>query len=366
MKINGKHYRTIWFDDTEEAVFHIIDQTKLPFEFCIQDVSTSDEAVRAIKNMTVRGAPLIGATAIFGLYLAVNESYSFKNPSGYLQKQAQKLIQARPTAVDLEKSVRLFLSRIGDIKNQDSLKHSARQFALQYAEQSVEQCLKIGQNGLPLIKNIFEKKKKEVNILTHCNAGWLATVDYGTALAPIYLAHQEGVPLHIWVDETRPRNQGSLLTAFELSHENIPHTIISDNTGGYLMQNGMVDMVIVGTDRTKLSGKVANKIGTYLKALAAYDNQIPFYVAAPSTSIDFENEDFIIEKRSAEEVRKIKGKYGNKIINVLISNESSPALNYAFDITPARYVTQLITERGCCLPEREEILKLFPEKSHGF
>lgn len=362
MKINGIHYRTIWPDETNKRIIHLIDQTMLPFIFEIKDMKTSDQSVQYIKKMVVRGAPLIGITAIFGMYLAVCEAVDRKNAIKYINHQAEKLIHARPTAVDLEKSVKMFLNELLQQNRISEIHESAFEIAVKFWNTSANVCKKIGEHGLPLIESVYNRKKSAVNILTHCNAGWLATVDYGTALAPIYMAHQAGIPLHIWIDETRPRNQGSLLTAFELLHEHIHHTIIVDNAGGYLMQKGMVDMVIVGTDRTTLNGDVTNKTGTYLKALAAYDNQIPFYVAAPSSSIDFEGNAFIIEERSGDEVRKIRGKLGSKIVNILITNEKSPVSNYAFDITPARLVTRLITERGICKPDRNSILSLFPEK----
>jgi methylthioribose-1-phosphate isomerase len=356
MKINKHPYEGIWLDENQKV--QVIDQRFIPFELKILELMNLDDAVFAIKEMVVRGAPLIGVTAAFGMYLAIKEGI---DP----QKASKKLKASRPTAVDLEKNVDKVLLAIKDSDNPlgDSLKE-----AMQLKEETINQCKKIGLHGLKLIEDIYDKNgKKPVNILTHCNAGWLATVDYGTATAPIYLAHNKGIPVHVWVDETRPRNQGAFLTTYELGQHGVPHTLIADNTGGHLMQHGMVDVVIVGTDRTSRNGDVANKIGTYLKALAAFDNQIPFYVAAPSSSIDFNLTDGIknipIETRDEKEVKYMRGLAKNKISEFLICPAETPAANYAFDVTPARLIKGLITERGICAANEEAILSLFPEFS---
>ncbi|MFC2114021.1 S-methyl-5-thioribose-1-phosphate isomerase [Bacteroidota bacterium] len=358
MRIGNSYYEGIWLDDNKKV--WVIDQRLLPFKFEIISLSSVDEVVYAIRDMIVRGAPLIGVTAAFGMYLAARE---YENHE-FILKAAEKLKQSRPTAVDLAKAVVRILGKSKEVKT------NLAGFILAEANlmkaETISQCTAIGEHGLTLIEAIYkENGQKPVNILTHCNAGWLATVDYGTATAPIYMAHEKGIPVHVWVDETRPRNQGASLTAYELEQQGIPHTLVVDNVGGHLMQHGMVDMVIVGTDRTTRQGDVANKIGTYLKALAANDNQVPFYVAAPSSSIDFRISDGIrdipIEERDAREVKYVKGLSKGEIHDVLICPEHSPALNYAFDVTPARLVTALITERGICKADEKAILSLFPE-----
>ena len=284
MKIEGKEYRTIWF---ENNVVKIIDQTKLPHQFIIKDLKTVKDAINAIKIMEVRGAPLIGATAAYGLVLAIIEN----NDQSFLKKSAENLINSRPTAINLKWAVDRIIKKLSGV-NSDKILEIAINEAKEICEEDVKFCENIGLNGLKIIEEIYDKKKDTVNILTHCNAGWLATINWGTATSPIYHAHKKGIPVHVWADETRPRNQGANLTSYELNEENIPNTIIADNTGGILMQRGEVDMCIVGTDRTLANGDVCNKVGTYLKALAAYDNKIPFYVALPGSTIDWETKDF--------------------------------------------------------------------------
>ena len=368
MKVGNKHYRTIWLDESEERIVHIIDQRYLPHEFVIEDLKTIDDAVTAIKDMHVRGAGLIGVTAGYGIYLAAL-NLPESDHQGYLERAGKKLKDTRPTAVNLAWAVDRQLEAImkEEAKN-DKIKIS-RETAEAIADHDVTMSRKIGEYGLQIIEAISRKKAGDtVNILTHCNAGWLAFADYGTATAPIYTAQEKGIDVHVWVDETRPRNQGASLTAWELQQQGIPYTVIPDNTGGHLMQHGMVDMVIVGTDRTTCSGDVANKIGTYLKALAAKDNQIPFYVALPSSSIDWEISDGLkeipIEQRDAEEVKYILGldEYDEKVKKVLLTPKESSVANYGFDVTPARLITGLITERGICKANTDSIFKLFPEK----
>lgn len=366
MQINSRPYRTIWVHPDDEKIIQVIDQRYLPHRLEIKDITTVEEAAIAIREMWVRGAPLIGATAAFGMYLATLEAPE----AGYgqsLRKSADRLLMARPTAINLRWAVNRMMKVIF-APGMDS--GNARQVALAEAmkicDEDVAICQSIGQEGLPLIEAIsIEKEGQPVNILTHCNAGWLACVDWGTATSPIYQAHEKGIPVHVWVDETRPRNQGASLTAWELGQNNIPYTVIVDNAGGHLMQRGMVDLVITGTDRTAQNGDVANKIGTYLKALAARDNDLPFYVALPSTSIDWAITDGIkeipVEERSADEVKKISGWGEDGMKEVLLTPAASKAANYAFDVTPARLVTGLITERGICKATKKGILKLFPE-----
>jgi len=335
MKVNNKHYHTIWLSEKEDKVVKIIDQRSLPHAFVIEELRHLDEVAIAIKDMHVRGAPLIGVTAAFGMYLAALKAdpVDFKTD---LKQAAKKLKATRPTAVDLAWAVeqQLILINKMDILNVNILLEKAKQIK----QDSIDRCKKIGEFGLPIIKSIFEQSKKTVNILTHCNAGWFACVDYGTATAPIYAAHDAGIPIHVWVDETRPRNQGARITAFELLEHGVPHTVITDNAGGHLMQHGQVDMVLVGTDRTTRAGDVCNKIGTYLKALAAEDNNVPFYVGAPYSCIDWTMKDGVkevpIELRSEEEVKYIQGKQKDEIVTILLTPEESPAANYAFDVTP--------------------------------
>jgi len=367
MNINGEHYRTIWVKKTDAKVIQIIDQRYLPHKFVIEDLKTVEEVVTSIKDMHVRGAGLIGATAGYGMYLAALEATKEPSFDGYLSLASEKLLASRPTAVNLSWAVEKQLVAIkqgATVKEKIDL---AFKTAQDIADDDANCCQQIGQHGLKIIEAISHKKGGgTVNILTHCNAGWLAFVDYGSALSPVYAAFDMGIDIHVWVDETRPRNQGASLTAWELGQHQVPHTVIADNVGGHLMQHGLVDMVIVGSDRTTYTGDVANKIGTYLKALAAKDNGVPFYAALPSSSIDWEMEDGIkeipIEERSAEEVKYISGLHEGEIKKVLLTPEKSPAMNFGFDTTPARLVTGIITERGICDANKTSILEMFPEK----
>ena len=355
MKIQNKEYRTIWYEDN---AVKIIDQTKLPHQFIIKDLTTVKDAINAIKIMEVRGAPLIGGTAAYGVVLAIKEN---NNPK-FIKKSSEELIQSRPTAINLKWAVDRMMKKLSGINN-DQLLDIALNEAKEICDEDEKFCKSIGINGLKIIEEIYNKKKDTVNILTHCNAGWLATINWGTATSPIYHAHKKGIPVHVWVDETRPRNQGANLTSYELNEEDIPNTIIADNTGGILMQRGEVDMCIVGTDRTLSNGDVCNKIGTYLKALAAYDNKVPFYVALPSSTIDWDiknPKDIPIEERNSEELSHVEGiDENNQIKRVLIYSKKSKSMNLAFDITPAKYVTGLITEKGICEASSEGLIKLF-------
>ena len=355
MKIEGKSYKTIWFNNN---LLKIIDQTKLPHQFIIKDLKTVKDAINAIKTMEVRGAPLIGATAAYGLVLSIIE----KNDLSFLKKSSEDLIASRPTAINLKWAVDRMMKKLSGVNDKDILKIALDE-AKAITEEDEKFCKNIGLNGLEIIEGIANKKKDTVNILTHCNAGWLATINWGTATSPIYHAHKKGIPVHVWVDETRPRNQGANLTSFELNEEQIPNTIITDNAGGILMQKGEVDMCIVGSDRTLSNGEVCNKIGTYLKALAAHDNNIPFYVALPSSTIDWDIKDYKdipIEERTSEELSHLEGLDENgKIKKVLIYPKKSNSMNLAFDITPAKYVTALITEKGICEASTEGLKDLF-------
>lgn len=365
MNVLGRHYRTIWLNEGDEKVVQIIDQRFLPHKFIIEDLTTVDEVARAIKDMHVRGAGLIGAAGSYGIYLATLEAPHNNDFDDYVYQASERLKATRPTAVNLEWAVERQLTEIKKAYSIDDKISTAFKIANETADEDAECCRKIGEHGLELIENISKRKKdKPVNILTHCNAGWLAFVDYGSATAPIYAAFDKDIDIHVWVDETRPRNQGARLTAWELGQHGVSHTIIADNVGGHLMQHGLIDLVLVGTDRTTYTGDVANKIGTYLKALAAKDNNVPFYVALPSSSFDWNIRDgkkIPIEQRDSEEVRYIQGLYNDSIIKILLTPKESPALNYAFDVTPSRLVTCLITERGICEPNEESILNLFPE-----
>ena len=355
MKINNTAYNTIWF---ENNIVKIIDQTKLPHQFIIKDLKKVSDAINAIKTMEVRGAPLIGATAAYGLVLAILEN----NDENFLKKSSIELINSRPTAINLKWAVDRMMNKLINKKKDDYLKEAISE-AKNILKEDVKFCKNIGLNGLKIIEDLYKKKKETINILTHCNAGWLATIDWGTATSPIYHAHNKGIPIHVWVDETRPRNQGANLTSFELNEEGIDNTIISDNTGGILMQRGQVDMCIVGTDRTLSNGDVCNKIGTYLKALAAHDNKIPFYVALPSSTIDWDlknSNEIPIEERNPKELSNIDGlNTKDEIENFLIYPKKSKALNLAFDVTPAKYVTKLITEKGVCDASFEGLNNLF-------
>jgi len=368
MKINGQPYRAIWPKPDDPKTVQIIDQRHLPHQFVIEDLRTVEQAAAAIRDMHVRGAPLIGATAAWGMVIA-----ALSAPQGspvefesYIQAAAESLHATRPTAINLAWALEKMVTAIESAEGFEGKINAAREEAVKITDDEAEACRMIGVHGVSLIEEIAKKNGgKPVNVLTHCNAGWLACVDYGTATAPIYAAHDAGIPVHVWVDETRPRNQGARLTAWELGQHGVPHTVIVDNVGGHLMQHGMVDLVIVGTDRTTYTGDVANKIGTYLKALAAKDNGVPFYVALPSSTIDWTIRDGFkipIEQRGGEEVKYIQGAHDGEVKQVLLTPETSPALNYAFDVTPASLVDALITERGICPASEEGILKLFPER----
>ena len=353
----------------------LIDQRFLPHRFVIEDVSTVAQMATAIREMHVRGAGLIGATAGYGMYLATIEAAGSPAVAGFdrhVTDAAAQLKATRPTAVNLAWAVERQLTSIAKGKSEpDWRKTVQRKVALALATakaiaaEDEEHCRMIGQHGLDLIEQVARRKNgKPVNVLTHCNAGWLAFVDYGSALAPVYAAHDRGLSVHVWVDETRPRSQGSKLTAWELGQHGVPHTIIADSAGGHLMQRGSVDLVIVGSDRTTRTGDVANKIGTYLKALAAQDNRIPFYVALPSSSFDWtirDGSEIPIEERGAEEVKRADGWRDGQMLEVSVAPENSPAANYGFDVTSRRLVTGLITERGVCKADEKSILELFPE-----
>jgi methylthioribose-1-phosphate isomerase len=363
MKVDGKHLRTIWLEDDGVSV-GIIDQTRLPHAFVTARLETLDDAVRAIRTMQVRGAPLIGATAAYGLCLALRAEAS----EAALGRAYAALFAARPTAINLKWGLDEIRAAVDGRAAADRVAAAyARAAAICEEDISINQA--IGRHGVKLIEAIAARKRGEpVEILTHCNAGWLATVDWGTATAPIYTAHERNIPVHVWVDETRPRNQGAALTAWELGKHGVPHTVIADNTGGHLMQHGRVDLVLVGTDRVTANGDVCNKIGTYLKALAAFDNGVPFYVALPSPTIDFAVNDGIaevpIEERAGEEVATMTGRTADgRIETVTIVPAGSPVANYAFDVTPARLVTGLITERGVLGASRAELAAAFPERS---
>lgn len=367
MIVDGKPYQSIWPDPTRPGSIHFINQNLLPFKFRVDTLSLSKQALEAIRSMKVRGAPLIGVTGAFGFYLACLEAEQRKDAEKYLDEQSKVLRSARPTAVNLSRAVDRLREKTKNISGAGERTQVARTEAIRIMEEEKEACYRIGRHGLELIRETaLRKKGNPVNILTHCNAGWLACVDYGTATAPIYLAHDEGIPVHVWVDETRPRNQGARLTAWELGKHGVPHTVIVDNAGGHLMQTGRVDMVITGSDRTTRRGDVANKIGTYLKALAARDNEIPFYVALPSSSIDFSIrsgvDEIPIEERDPAEVRTMEGTDGRRIRTVTIMTNDSPVSNYGFDITPAGLVTGLITDKGICAASEEDIQKLFPKE----
>ena len=357
MKIEGKEYRTIWFDEKKQTV-KIIDQTKLPHQFIIKDLRTVKDAINAITTMEVRGAPLIGATAAYGLVLSIIE----KNDLSYLKKSSENLIKSRPTAINLKWSVDRMMKKLSGVNDKDILKMAIDE-AKSITQEDIGFCKNIGLNGLKIIEEMFDKKKDTVNILTHCNAGWLATIDWGTATSPIYHAHQKGIKVHVWVDETRPRNQGANLTSYELNEEGVSNTVITDNAGGILMQRGQVDMCIVGTDRTLSNGDVCNKIGTYLKALSAKDNKIPFYVALPSSTIDWnikDHKEIPIEERNSEELSHVEGvDENNKIKKIRIYPQKSKSLNLAFDVTPARLVSGLITEKGICEASEKGLKGLF-------
>ena len=364
MKVDGRHIRSIWLEGDGVTV-SAIDQRRLPHHFVVERLTSCDAAVDAIRSMLVRGAPLIGATAAFGMALAMRADAS----DASLDRAYQALIATRPTAINLKWALEEMASLLRPLPPSDRTA-AAYSRAAEISEEDIAINRSIGEHGLALIKKIAATRKRgeRVNVLTHCNAGWLATVDWGTATSPIYLAHDSGHAVHVWVDETRPRNQGASLTAWELGHHGVPHTVIPDNTGGHLMQHGMVDLVIVGTDRVTANGDVCNKIGTYLKALAAHDNGVPFYVALPSPTIDFAVADGIreipIEQRGPEEVTDMTGRTADgRIETVRIVPEGSPVANYGFDVTPARLVTGLITERGVLGANRAALASAFPERT---
>jgi len=369
VNVYGKHYRTIWLKPDDPKVVQIIDQRPLPHKFVVEDLTSTDEMARAIKEMHLRGAGLIGAAAGYGMYLAALEApqSSFATFMDYLREAGEKLKQTRPTAVNLEWAVERQLSEIASrAATPAEGVAAALAVATEIADEDAEFCRHIGEHGVKIIEEIYEKKGDTVNILTHCNAGWLAFVDYGTATAPMYEAQKRGIPIHVWVDETRPRNQGARLTAWEMVQQEVPHTVIADNTGGHLMQHGMVDMVITGADRVTRCGDVANKIGTYLKALAAADNGVPFYVALPSSTLDWTIcdgvQDIPIEQRGDDEVKYIQGLHEGEVKKVLLTPPESPAANFGFDVTPARLVRGLITERGIAAASEEGLLELYPER----
>lgn len=366
MLIDGKHYTTIMTEGSNPSEVMVIDQSLLPFEFRMVSLKSVEDVFAAISSMKVRGAPLIGVTAAYGIWLATLELTSLTKDTAHIANAARYLISSRPTAVNLEWAVKKQLERLQGVDDRENLQATALKGAGEIRRMEIENCRMIGVNGMPLIEEISKRKEgKRVNILTHCNAGWLACVDWGTATSPIYMAHDAGIDLHVWVDETRPRNQGSRLTAWELGKHGVPHTIITDNAGGYLMQKGEVDMVITGSDRTAANGDVANKTGTYLKALAARDNDIPFWVALPLSSIDLSVSNGLdgigIEQRDASEVTETEGWYNGEMISVRTAPEDSPVSNYGFDITPASLITGLITEKGLCGANNKEIVNLFKE-----
>ncbi|MBP2434180.1 S-methyl-5-thioribose-1-phosphate isomerase [Bradyrhizobium elkanii] len=364
MKVDGRHFRSIWLEPDGWSV-GAIDQRRLPHEFIVAKLTTADEAGEAIRSMLVRGAPLIGATAAYGMALAMRADAS----DAALERAGKMLLVTRPTAVNLKWAVDEMQRALAPLAA-SARAEAAYARARKIADEDVEINREIGRHGLGLIETIAATKKpgEVVNVLTHCNAGWLATVDWGTATSPIYQAHDRGIPVHVWVDETRPRNQGASLTAWELGHHGVPHTVIPDNTGGHLMQHRMVDLAIVGTDRVAANGDVCNKIGTYLKALAARDNSVPFYVALPSPTIDFGIDDGVrqipIEQRAAAEVTHLTGRTADgRIETVRVVPDGSSVANFGFDVTPARLVTGLITERGVLKPERAALASAFPERS---
>ncbi len=368
MNIHGRHYRTVWLKPDDPEVVQIIDQRHLPFDLVIEDLRTVADAALAIRDMHARGAGLIGALAGYGMYLAALEAQhlSAADFMAHVATSGAALKATRPTAVNLEWAVRRQLDALA-AGSTDERVVMARRVAGDIADEDAAYCQRIGEHGVDLIAAIAARKPGEtVNVLTHCNAGWLAFVDYGTATAPIYAAHDAGIPVHVWVDETRPRNQGARLTAWELGQHGVAHTVIADNTGGHLMQHGLVDLVITGADRVTHTGDVANKIGTYLKALAARDNRVPFYVALPSSTFDWVMTDGIrqipVEQRDPDEVRVIEGWTEAGVQAVRLTPEGSPAANYGFDVTPARLVTGLITERGICPATADGVWGLYPER----
>jgi methylthioribose-1-phosphate isomerase len=376
MKVGGRHFRTIWIEPNDQRAVKLIDQRFLPYRFVLEEIRTVEQMATAIREMHVRGAGLIGASAAYGMYLAAIEAAEHASFDDHVACAAKQLMATRPTAVNLAWAIERQLKSIAGGKTAEEKIVLALRTANCIADEDVAQCRMIGQHGLKLIEEIATKKSgkfatanpfsgEPVNVLTHCNAGWLAFVDYGTATAPIYAAHDRGLPIHVWVAETRPRNQGSKLTAWELGEHGVPHSLVADSAAGHLMQHGKVDLVIVGTDRTTHTGDVANKIGTYLKALAAKANDVPFYVALPSTSIDWEMQDGLkeipIEERGSAEIKHADGWLHGQQLAVRLAPEKSPAANFGFDVTPRHLVTGLITERGVCDANENSIGALFPE-----
>ena len=352
MKVKNKKFSTIWVENREVK---IIDQTKLPFKFKVEKLQSLNDFCKAIKDMKVRGAPLIGVTAAFGFAKSIEQNSSTIN----IKKCYDKLLKTRPTAINLKWALDTIKEKL--LKTTPNKRASlAIKLANLIRDDDIKSCKKIGHNGLKIIEKIYKKKKKPINILTHCNAGWLATVDYGTALSPIFYAHQAQIPLHIWVDETRPRNQGALLTSWELKNEKIPHTVIVDNAGGYLMQKGKVDLCLVGSDRTAMNGDVCNKIGTYLKAISAHENNIPFYVALPTSTIDRnlkKGSDIPIETRDGKELSNLIFEKSKKLFTGRIYKNKTKTFNPAFDVTPSKFITALITENGICKANCSSIKK---------
>jgi methylthioribose-1-phosphate isomerase len=365
MAQTGENFRTIWLKPDDPTIVQIIDQRLLPHQYHVHDLRSWQDGVVAIADMYVRGAPLIGATAAWTLYLA---ALTADDPRAAVREAADALLQSRPTAVNLRWAIERILALLDQNTDDAALADTIRSDAQSICDEDVEISRGIGNHGVALLEAISARKSgATVNVLTHCNAGSLATINWGTATAPVYFAQQRGIDVHVWVDETRPRNQGSQLTAWELAANKVPHTLIVDNAGGHLMQHGDVDIVITGTDRTTRCGDVANKIGTYLKALAAADNNIPFYVALPSTTIDWHSRDGLkeipIEQRDSSEVRDVYGLYHGKPVYVRTAAAETPISNFAFDVTPARLVTGLITERGICEASEAGLLALFPERA---
>ncbi|MCE0484279.1 MAG: S-methyl-5-thioribose-1-phosphate isomerase [Methylacidiphilales bacterium] len=361
MNYKGKRWRTIWRNDDPKGSIGVIDQRFLPHEFETLTLRTMEECAEAIRNMTVRGAPLIGATAAYGLCLALRDDPG----DASLASAYRRLHETRPTAINLKWALDQIATAVKQLPAAKRLE-AAYARAAELCDEDVAVCEAIGRHGLKIFREVLAKKPSgsKLNVLTHCNAGWLACVDWGTALAPIFMAHDAGLPVHVWVDETRPRNQGASLTAWELNQHGVPHTVVVDNAGGHLMQHGLVDLVIVGTDRTTARGDVCNKIGTYLKALAAHDNGVPFYVALPSSTIDWAVQDGLkeipIEERSAAEVTHLRGKTASgELAEIQVTPDGTPACNYGFDVTPARLVTALITEKGVCAASGEGLRELF-------
>lgn len=368
MNVAGKHYRTIWFSEQNPETVTIINQLMLPHRFETAELATVNDFIYAIKEMQVRGAGLIGAAAGYAMYFAVKEAALSAKFDQALSEAAALIAQTRPTAVNLAWAVNRQLKAIEQANTIEEKIQTARKTAIEIDDEDADNGRNIGLHGLEIIESLNRKKNgATVNILTHCNAGWLAFTDYGSATAPIYAAHDRGIPVHVWTDETRPRNQGASLTAWELLNHGVPHTVIADNTGGHLMQHGQVDMVITGADRVTRTGDAANKIGTYLKALAAKDNEVPFYIALPSSTFDWQMRDGIreieIEERNASEITHIQGLCDGEIKTVQLTPTGSMAKNYGFDVTPARLITALITERGICAATEKDILQLFPEHS---